>query len=132
MITDKALYWMAVGLVALVAGNHLVSRFDSHCLGQRTMAVVERLSGGPVFAAILDNTSAQCVRAQTGFAKAQTTMARHEAGLARLQAERDRLMAVQQLQQMRLQIVAPTPNLRLAIPEIAVRPVRISLNDDNL
>lgn len=122
MITDKALYWMAVGLVTLAAGNHLATRFDARCLSQRTMAVVERLSGGPVFAAILDNTSAQCARAQSGmmraqvrmaaaqarfatmqdrFASAQDRMARHEATFARLQAEKDQLMALRQLRQVR-------------------------------
>lgn len=146
MITDKALYWMAVGLVTLAAGNHFVSKIDSRCLSQRTMAVVERLSGGPVFAAILDNTSAQCARAQSGmvraqvrmaamqdrFASAQNRMASQEAAFTRLQAERGRLMALQQLQQMHLQIVAPTPNPRLSLPQVSVRSVRLSLNGDNL
>lgn len=153
MITEKAIYWMAVGLVALAAGNHLISRLDSRCLGQRTMAVVERLSGGPAFAAILDNTSVQCRRAQAAmvraqvrmaaaqsrfasmqdrFASVQDRMARQESAFARLQAQRDHLMVLQQLQPMRLQIVAPAPNFQLAIPPIPIRTVRLSLNGDNL
>lgn len=153
MITDKAIYWMAVGIVALAAGNHLVSRFDGRCLSQRTMSVVEHLSGGPAFAAILDNTSAQCTRAQANmlkaqariaasqvrfatmqgrFASAQDMMARHEVAFARLQAESDRLMALQQVQHVNLQIVAPSQNLRLAIPEIPIPAVHVTMNGDNL
>ena len=150
MITEKAIYWMAVGLVALAAGNHLVSRFDGRCLDQRAMAVIERLSGGPAFAAILDHTSVQCARAQANmeraqarmaaaqvrfasmqdrFACAQNRVARQETAFARLQAEKDRFAA---LQEMRLQIMAPNQNLQLAIPEIPIRPVHISMNGDNL
>lgn len=153
MITDKALYWMAVGLVALAAGNHLVSRLDGRCLGERTMAVVEHLSGGPAFAAILDNSSVRCARAQASiekaqarmaatqvrfaamqgrFASAQTMVARHQAAFARLQAETDRLAALHEVQQMRLEIAAPHQNLRLAIPQIAVPSVHVSVNGDNL
>jgi len=139
MVTEKALYWMAVGLVALVAGNHFVSRFDGRCLGNRTMAVIERLSGGPAFAAILDNTSssyaraeARMARARTRMASAQITMTRQDAMCARLQAEKARLTAMQQMQQMRFRMVAPSQSFSVHIPEITVPQVRVSVSDGRL
>lgn len=146
MASEKALYWMAVGLVALVAGNHFVERFDGRGLAERSMAAVEWLSGGPAFEAILGNASARCARArasieqaqgrmasvQAGFASAQTMMARQNAACARLQAEEARLMAMQQMQHMQVQVLANRGNFRVEIPEIAIPQVRVNVGDGRL
>ena len=153
MITEKAIYWMAVGLVALLAGNHFVSRFDGRCLGTRTMAAFERLSGGPAFAYIVDNTSAKCARAQTNMMRAQTRwaaaqtrfastqthfaslqnrMAREESLCARLEAEKAQREALEQLRQVQVHVIAPNQNFRVQIPEIAVPAVQVSVDGDNL
>lgn len=153
MIPEKALYWMAVGLMVMVGGNHFMKRLEGGCLGQRAMAAVERISGGPALAAILDNTSSQCTRAQASVVRAQVRMvaaqarfasmqdrfasiqnrvARHDVVCARLQAEKARLMALQQVNEMRLQMAAPSGSFRMEIPQITVPQVRLSLSGDNL
>jgi hypothetical protein len=153
MISEKALYWLAVGVMVMAGGNHFMKRLESGCLGQRTMAVVERISGGPAFAAILDNTSSQCARAQASVVKARVRMSAAQARFAsmqarfasiqnrvagrdvvcaRLRAEKARLMALQQMNEMRLQMAAPSRSFRLEIPQISGPQVRISLSGDNL
>jgi septal ring factor EnvC (AmiA/AmiB activator) len=146
MITEKAIYWMAVGLVALVAGNHFVSQYHSRCVGTRTLAAIERLSRGPALAAILHNSSAQCAHAQTSmmwaqvrwaqaqtrfastqtrFASLQSRFARQESMCARLEAQRAQQEAFEQLQQMRIHVIAP----RVRVPD---NPVRVSVDGNNL
>lgn len=127
MASEKALYWMAVGLMALVMGNHFVERFDGRGLAERSMAAIEKLSAGSghfLAMTLGGNSSSQCfraqaalARAQSDFASVQTVIARQDAACARLQAERARLMA---LQQMHFRVIAPNQNFRVEIPQIAV------------
>jgi hypothetical protein len=147
MITEKAIYWMAVGLVTLGVGNHVITRLDGTCLATRTMAAIEQISGGPAFEAILDNTpSSSCTRVQARvvrararmapvqnrFASMQGRMARQDAICARLQVEKARLDAVQQLQQLRVQVIAPSQSFRVQVPQITIPNVRPGLSDGNL
>jgi len=140
MASEKALYWMAVGLVALMAGNHFASRFDGRGLAERSMAWVEQLSGqsGSAFAVAeswASSGSSRCVRAQAAMARAQahvasvqTAMARQDAACARLQAERARLMT---MQQTRVRVIVPNQNFRVEIPEITVPAVQMNSGDDD-
>lgn len=125
MASQKALYWMAVGLLALVAGNHFVSKFDGTCLAYKARAAAERMSGQSdylmaVAEVMLGRTSTRFDRAQaalamsqTRLASVQTSFARREAVCARVQAVRARIMVQQQLQQM--QIVS-RPHVEIMIP----------------
>lgn len=152
MITEKAIYWMAVGLVTLAAGNHFMTRLDGRCLANRTVAAIERISGGPAFAAIMDNTSSQCARAQASMvraqarmaaaqarfasmqdrvASAQDRMARQDAMCARAQIEKAQLVAMRQMQQIRVQVAAPQ-SFRVQVPQIVVPNVRLGLSDGSL
>jgi hypothetical protein len=143
MITEKAIYWMAVGLVTLMAGNHFMTRVDGRCLANRTVAVIEQISGGPALAAIMDNTSSQCAQAEASMVRAQARMAaaqarfaslqsraaRQDAMCVRAQIEKSQLVAMRQMQQIRVQVAAPQ-SFRVQIPQITVP--RLSLSDGSL
>lgn len=153
MITEKAIYWMAVGLVTLVAGNHFMTRVDGRCLANRTMAAIESISGGPAFAAIMDNTSSQCARVEASMVRAQTRMAAAQARFAsmqgrfasvqnrvaqrdavctRVQIEKAQLVAMRQMQQLRVQVAVPSQSFRVQVPQIVVPNVRLGLSDGSL
>jgi hypothetical protein len=122
MASEKAIYWMAVGLVALVGGNHFAQKLDSGALAQRAMAAVERISGesGHYFA-VATGASSRCARSeaviarvQTRLASVQTMMARRQAACTRIEAAQARLTAMQQMH-----TAVAMPNLRM-IPEVAI------------
>jgi hypothetical protein len=131
MASEKALYWMAVGLLALVAGNHLANRFDVRSIADRSMAAVEELAAPPAhaFATVVSwmgHGSSQCARgqaamarAQAHFASIQTTIARQDVACARRQAENARV-AVHRMQQMRLNVVVPAESISVEIPEVEI------------
>ncbi len=129
MISAKASYWMAVGVLALFLGNHLATRYENEAgrLASRSLAVAERISGQATrFMAtaemMLGGGETRFVHAQnatacaqTRLASVETALASHEADLAKIQAEREQLM---NLQQLRSTIVCPRQNLRIAMPRL--------------
>ncbi len=121
MASEKALYWMAVGMLALFMGNHLVSKYDGNCLANKARVAAERVSGqGHRLMAMAEvtmgRTSTHFDRAQTAMAMAQirmasvqTQFARQEAACARLEAGRARMIVLrEQLQQMQSRWFART------------------------
>ena len=101
MASEKARYWMAVGVAALFLGNSFVgSRSLTPSVADRSMATAQRISGQAMRYAMLAQvmlgrgeagfvhaqTATAC--AQTRLAVVQTAMAHREAALARVQAER--------------------------------------------
>lgn len=128
MASEKALYWMAVGLLALVAGNHLVSKLDHTCLADKVRAAADRVSGQSdhlmaVTEVMLGRTSTRVDRAETTLAMAQTrlvsvqtSMARQEAACARAEAVRARMMVREQLEQIQMPQALPSPRVSFAIP----------------
>ena len=129
MISAKASYWMAVGLLALFVSNHLAGRYEGEArrLASQSLAAVEQISGqatrvmataemmfggGETRFVRAQNTMA-C--AQTRLASVETVLASHEAGLAKVQAEREQLM---DLQQLRGTLLCPRQNLRIVMPQI--------------
>jgi hypothetical protein len=134
MASEKALYWMAVGVAALFLGNHYVSRFDSRCLADRSLAAVQGLSGPAnrfmaMAEVMLDRTSTNFDRtqsavanAQTQFVSMQTAITRQEVDCVRVQAEQARTMALQQVRQMRLEVVCPRQTLKLNAPRLRAAP----------
>jgi hypothetical protein len=134
MASEKALYWMAVGVLALVMGNHFVSKFDGTCLVEKARVAADRVSGKAdrlmaMADVMLGRTSTQIDRAQTvmvmtqtRLASVQTGLARQEAVCARVEAVRARMMVREQLQQMQLPVVCPRPQVRLMIPAPPVTP----------
>jgi hypothetical protein len=105
MTSEKAMYWMAVGVLAAGALNGFVSRLGGAvpALADRSLALVSQASQT---AADYVETARMTlgdrdlefapprmavVRPQTGLACIQATLARNQAALARVQAERLRV-----------------------------------------
>lgn len=134
MASQKALYWMSVGLLALVVGNHFVSKFSGTCLAYKARAAAQRVSGQSdhllaVAEVMLGRTSTRFDRAQTALAMAetrlasvQTSMARQEAVCARLEAGRARMVVREQLQQMQMPVLCPRQRVEMVMPAPAAAP----------
>jgi hypothetical protein len=146
MASEKAIYWMAVGLVALVASNHFVERFDGRVVMARATAVVQGISGDSGhLLALANRASGRCTRSQTVIAHAQSRlasvqamMARREVACARAEAAQARLMAIQQMRAMPNlssmpkvnipEIKIPEINPEINIPEISLQQVRVNVD----
>lgn len=129
MGSEKASYWIAVGVLALFVSNNFAARHESEirCLASRSLAAVEQVSGHAAhFTAMAEMLLG---RGDTGFARTQATLARAQARLAsvqaaidskqaafaRLRAEHDGMAA---MQEFRGAVICPRQNLRIVIPEI--------------
>jgi hypothetical protein len=127
MASEKARYWMAVGVAALFLGNSFLGgRGLSHNVADRSMATAQRISGQAMryatFAQVIFGRSeARVVHAQTATASVQsrlavvqTALAHREAAMARMQAERIRLLASRGV------VACPRQNLVVKLPEVPV------------
>jgi hypothetical protein len=134
MASEKALYWMAVGLLELVVGNHFVSKFDGRCLAYRSQAVAERISAKTdrlvaMADLMLGRTSTRIDRAETmmvvsqaRLASMQSSLTRQQVACARIEASRARMVVQQQLQQMRIPVVYPSPRIQMVMPRPEAAP----------
>ena len=113
MASEKTAYWVAVAVMAVFLGNHFANKYEGGCLANRTMAAVQQLSGeanhflamGQVALGSTPRFVAPEIamaRVQSGFVSMQADIARQQAVCARLEAQRARLMALQQLRNMRV------------------------------
>jgi len=128
MASEKALYWTAVGVVALLLGQHFVSRYDGRCLANRSLAALQQLSSRAsqsmaMAESTLDQATPQFASSetelagiQTRFASLDSAIARQQAECARIEAERARQMAFREAQQMRLEMICPRQRLRAIHP----------------
>ena len=104
MASEKALYWMTVGLLTVVMGNHFVSKFNGNCLANKAQAAVGRISGqathlmamaevamGRTTSTRFDRAQSVMAMAQVRMASVQEQLARQEAACARLDAGRARM-----------------------------------------
>jgi len=129
MSSEKAWYWIAVGVLALLVSNNFAARHqgDVRCLASRSLAAFEQVSGhAPRLAEMAEMMLG---RGETGFARTQTTLARaqgrlasvqtviaqHEIAFARVQTEHARIAAMQELGDP---VICPRQNLRIVIPEL--------------
>ncbi|HXM22794.1 MAG TPA: hypothetical protein VN948_16165 [Terriglobales bacterium] len=129
MGSEKAWYWIAVGVLALFVSNNFAARHEGEvrCLASRSLAAVEQVSGHAAkFMAMAElmlgrgetrfvRTQTVLAGAQTRLASVQTAIARHEAAFARVQAEHAQMVTMQQLGRT---VVCPRQNLRIVIPEL--------------
>ena len=131
MASEKALYWVTVAVLAVFVGNHFANKYDGGCITDRAMAAVQRLSGGVThFLAMgqvtlgnaprLNVPELTMARVQSHFASMQANMARQQAACARLEAQRARMMALQQMQHMRVRVICPRQSVRVEIPQAPV------------
>ena len=127
MASEKALYWMAVGVAALFLSNSFVGgRGLTPSVADRSMATVQRISGKAVRYAmlaqmILGRGEAGVVQAQTAtagvqarLAVVQTAMAHREAAMSRIQTQRIRALASRGV------VACPRQNLVINLPEVPV------------
>jgi hypothetical protein len=129
MISAKAGYWMAVGVVALFLGNNFGVRHGNsvRCLADRAMAAVEQFSGSAArYVATaevmlgrgetrLAGVQTRLACAQTRLASVQTVIASHQAALARVEAEQARMVAIEHLDRA---VVCPRQNLRMSVLQL--------------
>jgi hypothetical protein len=128
MGSEKAWYWIAVGVLALFVSNNLAARHEGEvrCLAGRGLAAIEQVSGhASQFGAMTEmllgrgetgfaQTQTTLARAQTRLASVQTVIAQHEAAFARIQGENAQIITIQEL---RGRVVCPWQNLRMAVPQ---------------
>jgi hypothetical protein len=126
MISAKAAYWMAVGVVALFFGNNFAARHGDSvgCLTDRAMAAVERFSGSATrYIATaemmlgrgethLAGVQTRLACAQTRLASVQTVIASHQAALARVEAAQARMVVIEHLDRA---VVCPRQSLRMSV-----------------
>jgi hypothetical protein len=139
MASEKAIYWTALGVMALLFGNSLAVRQHEvgDRLAHRALAAVEQLSSeitSQMDAAIMalnqtGNPSAYstvaAARVQARLAAVQGKLACAEARLARRQAQQTRVMALAQVR--KVVVVCPRPSL----PPNPPRPV-VALDRDSI
>ena len=113
MVSDRALYWMSVGTLALVAGNSLATRHGDwiSCLGERSLGIAQRVTDRATSIidrgdALSDRTEQRinqgqlvAVRLQTRLAAVQTRLARQQTALVRLQADKVRMISLTAMKQ---------------------------------
>ena len=129
MVSAKAGYWIAVGVLALFVSNHVAGRYENEgrCLANRALAAVEQVSGnatGLMASAEMmlgrgethrAGVQTRLACAQTRLTSVQAVIASHEATLARVESERVQAMA---LEQFRGAVVCPRQNLRMSLPQL--------------
>jgi hypothetical protein len=135
MATDKALYWIAICLMAVGLGNSFVNHHRDFVrnVGQRAMIVADNISGrtqgqlqrSDVFfdrtQAGFDRSQAAVDRVQTRVACLQTRIVQRQAALARVQAERTRMAVAQRVR-----------NIVVTVPEIPSKTIVVgSWNHDS-
>jgi len=128
MASEKALYWVALGVAALFLGSHFAQRYDGGCLAKRSLAAVQELSAeaSQLMASaglVLDRSSlplvdaeSEVARFQSQFASMDAAIAREQSACARMQAQQARRMALREVQHLRLETVCPRQALRLQVP----------------
>ena len=136
MASEKAWYWTAVGVLALLVSNNLAANYQGEvrCLASRSLAAFERIPGRAselmaMAEMMLGRGESRLARTQTTLARVQTRMASvqtaidcEEASFARIEAEHARMEA---LQELRGAVICPRQSLRMTIP--APRAISITL-----
>jgi hypothetical protein len=129
MGSEKAWYWIAVGLLALFVSNNFAARHQGavRFLATRSLAAFEQVSShAPRFMETAQmilgrsetrfvRTQATLAQAQTRLASVQTKLACKQAAFARLESEHARIVAMERLDRA---VVCPRTNLRMEIPAL--------------
>ena len=123
MVFEKALYWLAVALMAVFLDNHFAKNYKGNCLTDRAVASLQRFSAqadhlGAVAQSAFEGNSQfadsqmAMARVQTHLASMQEALARRQASCSRAQAQRVKMMALEQMQHIRV----ACPRQRIEIP----------------
>jgi hypothetical protein len=130
MVSEKALYWMSVALLAVGVTNHFALQGDvAPEIAARTSAFAERvLDRGAEYATYAGLTLSQHSRCpsarpvvattQIRLARLQSTLACERAGFGKLQAEKAQLLALRQMKMAKVKI--HMQNIRVNVPNVVV------------
>ncbi len=124
MASDKALYLVAVGVLALGLGNSLANSQPDWLrnLADRSVNLAERFSGQAERSVAM----AQLMfgRGESGFGRTQATLGRMQARLGAMQANMARhqaTMARMGVENIRIVALPPLPRVRVACPRVVVQ-----------
>ncbi len=130
MVSEKALYWMSVAVLAVGATNHFALKGDVLPeIAARASSFAERvLDRGVEYATYADlafSRHPKCPVArpalaatQVRLAKIQSTLVCERAGFGKLEAERAQLLALREMKVAEMEI--RTQNVRVDVPNIVV------------
>ena len=128
MSSERMLYWVTLAVMALFVGNHFAAKYQGTCVADRAMATVQHLgteathfaamaesvfSGNPSFT----GSEEAFAKMQAHLAYVQSGIARSQAACARQKAQRARMMALQQVQHLR--IVCPRQSISVELPKMS-------------
>ena len=115
MASERAMYWMAVGLMAVLLGNHFSAKYD-RCLRDALAGAQRRLERTPGL------RSPEMVTAplEARLASMQVKIAHGRAACALLQAQRAQMMAMEQIRADEVHGICPRQHLRIRISETPV------------
>lgn len=127
MNSEKMLYWVTLVVMTVLVGNHFAMKYQGTSVAGDAMATVQHLgaeathfvataqpsfNGVPSFAA----SEAKLASMQGQFASLEASMARRQAACAREQARQAHMMALRQVQHLR--IVCPRQSITVNLPRI--------------
>ena len=123
MASERAMYWTAVGVLALSATNGFVSEYRGWAgrLADKSIAMAEQASEIAASYANLgtpdrDNDDLkQLVRAQVRMVRVRSTVGRHQAEIVRAQVEGIRARVMEH--GVQAVIACPRPNIVIDVPE---------------
>jgi hypothetical protein len=110
MASERAIYWIAVGLMAFLLGNHFAAKYD-RCLRESIAGVLERTPSLPPPEIFTAPVAAQ-------LASMHAKIAQERAACALVQAQRAQMMAMEQMEEaVRPRGICPRPQVKIRIAE---------------
>ena len=108
MASERAMYWIAVGLMVLVLGDQFAAKYD-RCLRESIAGVLERTS-------TLASPDLFTAPVAAQLASMQAKIAQERAACAFVQAQRAQMMVMEPMQAVRLRGICPRPHVKIRIP----------------
>jgi hypothetical protein len=128
MASEKATYWVAVGIMAVLLGHHFTGKLDRGCFRGRALYAAERVADSASRVVdrsqgVFDRGTSRYERVQSRVAFAQSRMASVQTLLdskesALAQAEALREQRVLMLDQVRGHIACPRQRIQVVIPRL--------------
>jgi hypothetical protein len=127
MSSERLLYWVMLAVMALFVGNHFAAKYKGTCLADRVMASAQHLGAETTqFAAIAESIFSETPSSsgsQPAFAEVpdrlayvQARLTRRQVACARQQAQQARMIALQQVQHLR--ILCPRQSITVELPRM--------------
>jgi len=112
MASERAMYWIAVGLMVLVLGDQFAAKYD-RCLRESIAGVLERTS-------TLASPDLFTAPVAAQLASMQAKIAQERAACAFVQAQRAQMMAREQIRADEVHGICPRQHLRIRVSETPV------------